>query len=117
MRQRQPQGTANGQPGGDSADAIDGYAAFAQPGHFFAASPKDERVAAFQARHGMALACIAGHESQDEGLRGGSTTAALTHLADTGAGRSQRQNIPANQAIDKPARSIPQHPPSFNPKQ
>src|SRR3546814_15733723 len=65
MRQRQPQGTANGQSGGDSADAIDGYAAFAQPGHFFAASPKDERVAAFQASPGMALACIAYHESTD----------------------------------------------------
>ena len=99
VRERGAQRGQPRQPRRDAIDHRDRHPGGTQVLHFFTATAKDERVAALEAHHVLALAH--GHEHQlfDEGLRRAGAATALAHVNDARRGRCVRHDGVAHQVI------------------
>ena len=84
---------------GDAVDHLDVDACCAQMLDFFAAPAKDERVAALEAHHLLAILHGGDHQFVNESLRRALATAALAHMHDAGVGRGVFEHGVVDQVV------------------
>ena len=101
VRQRHAERCHGGEAGGDAVDDLDHDALRTQPLGLFAAAAEDERVAALEAHHVLAVQRLGREQLVDEGLGRAPAAAALADVHDARGGRGERKHRVADQVVDQ----------------